>query len=385
MDPSGKQQQSWAIHVVERDPKGVEVEVRKAAPKGSDKGGARDYESAVRNAIREGRWCVPCKDFTQACRCAAAPASLDPTVEKFSATWQARNGRERAHGTVMFYAECLKVILPQLGTMLVKDVRFQHVEAFKAHLLERGYDKTTCNNILASLRAMLNYAEKSGVFGDGRAPRVELFDDEGGTGKYLTGEQEKALAEWVRKNAPEWYAMIVVMLATGLRIGEVIALEWRDLDMKTETLHVNRVYYRKQFAPAGDAQRAIPLESQAVRAIKQIPRKLDNRFVFPGRNNPHMTEASHRALFKRVTEFMKAKAGEGEASGHSGVEPYSRADNVTPHVLRHTFATRKVTEGVDMKVLSRLMGHASVTTTEIYAKVTDEALRAAMGKTKEGK
>lgn len=378
--PDGAAKKAWTIDVLERAPDGHTIRVRHNAPKNAREGEARDYEHKVRTAIRGGTWCEPCDTFKAACRCAATAASR-PTVNAFSVTWQNRNRRECAFATVDFYDECLRRVFPQLGAMILGDVKFEHVEAFKAHLLDVAkLAPVTVNNTLRTLRALLQYGDKSGLFGDRRAPRVDLLPEVRGKGKFLTAAQSDAFLEWTRNTQPAWYPMCVVLLATGLRIGEITALEWRDIDLKGAVLRVNRTQYLGQFSPAGSAERVIPLEADALRVLKGIPRRLDTVFVFPRRNGKPQATTSSRAFFDTASEFMRG-LGVDEASEYSGVEPFTRADNLSAHVLRHTFATRKVGEGVPLKVLSVLMGHASVSTTEIYAKVTDDVLRAAMGQT----
>lgn len=384
VNADGSKGQGWKIHVVETSPKG-RLEVRKAAPKGSDRNAARTYESQVRTAIREGKWCARDNEFADRCKCtlAKAPATADQTIKEFATTWQARNRRECASGTVTFYADCLKHIEAQLGDALVKHVEFEHVESFKAYLQDVAeLSPTTTNNVLRGLRAMLRYAEKSGKFGkDGRAPAVVLVPEEKKKGKYLTPEQAEAVKKWTAQFEPEWLDYATTMLGTGIRTCEQVALERRHVDVKEGVLRVSQSYYRGEFTPAGSAERTIPLEAEVLAVMKRrlTPKSLKSPFVFPGSRGQHMTEASPRGYFKRLTKFMRGNAEDGGVSGHRDVEPYTRADNVTAHVFRHTFATRKISEGVDIMVLKELMGHASIDTTMIYARVTDEKLREAMG------
>lgn len=372
----GKAASAWYVHVIEGA-----IEVRKRAPKGSRSKDADEYEHKLRVAIRDGNWCVPCVEFKSECQCTIAPVARTQTVEEFAAVWQERNKRECAHGTVLFYGECLKHIKSQFSGVSIGSVTFAQIETFKVYLSgAANLSTTTANNVLRSLRALLEYAARMGKFGDGaRAPRVDMFPKVKHAGKFLTENQTKIALAWVKANAPQWAYMFEVMLATGLRIGEVIALEWRDVDLKGSILHVNRVFYRGKFDPAGSAQRSIPLEASALAALSGVVRRLDNPFVFPGGKHKHLTTPSVRWVFQALTEHMRTLKGEEGTGVHKGVEPLKAVHNITPHVLRHTFATRKVGEGVPLKVLSVLMGHASVTTTEIYAKVTDDALRAAMG------
>ncbi len=349
---------AWAVDVVEKDPLGQTFHVRKRAPKDSKEKDARQYEHDVRVAIREGKWCKPHDEFLTACECAK---KVNLTLKDFSYQWQARNTRECAKGTVEFYQLCLdKHVLPQLGHIVLSEFKGSHAENLKAYLVEDAQlSKNTVNNNLATLRALVEYGARLGHFGEGRrAPVIYLLSkDKRVPPKYLTVEEQNAAHDWVAKNRPEFLTMFVVMLETGLRIGEIIALQWSDI--VGDTLTVNRTFYLDEETAAGSAHRSIPLSPAAMAALKGH-RHLRGKYVFPiPGTSERMRKGSDRQFFEDLTAGI-------------GVD-------ITAHTLRHTFATNQVSKGTPLKTLSVLMGHASVTTTEIYGKVLDEALRAAVG------
>jgi integrase len=144
----------------------------------------------------------------------------------------------------------------------------------------------------------------------------------------------------------------MVGLRTGLRVGELIALRWEDVDFRTRKLRVKRsIYAGVETSPKSGRERDVPLSAKALAALKahrkQHPK---DEAVFGvgdgGRMTRHMvTPALHR--------FARA----------AGLEA------VGPHVLRHSFGSHSAMLGVPVRILQDWMGHASVTQTEAYAKL----------------
>lgn len=348
--PDGKKKSAWVIRFAAAGPDGVVHKVWKTAsvPRRED---AIQEELDIRRAILAGTYGK------------TDVASESVTVRQFAEVWMARNKRERAHGTVLFYEWCLKLIVTEMGDMLVRGVETKHVERFKASLLDIGehqFTAATTNGVLATLRALLGYAARMGEIK--QAPRVDLLPKERMKPKYLNFEQAETCLAHVKDKHPQWHPLFFVSMRTGLRMGELIALQWADVDLKGKRLRVNRTYYRGKEDPAGSAEREIPLSDTCVRVLSSH-RHLRGPYVFPrpGRSE-RMTAASARSVFDSVAAFLEP-LGVGEFS---------------PHVLRHTFASHLVMRGIPLKTVSVLMGHKSVTTTEIYSHLAPATLASAV-------
>ena len=170
-------------------------------------------------------------------------------------------------------------------------------------------------------------------------------------------EQEAALAG--TKNKKYRLAMLL-MLDCGLRRGEVINIQLSHLDFQKSMLHVKSLKKRT----TREAWRSVPIPSRTLDALAQYVYDLKDRnpetFLFP--------------------------AGRGSKSGKGGMNPRQIEKKVrkitrggfSPHSFRHSYATRLVNEGVALLTVSRLLGHAQVSTTEIYAHVPEIQLREAV-------
>ncbi len=150
---------------------------------------------------------------------------------------------------------------------------------------------------------------------------------------------------------------VALMIATGLRGGEVVTIHVRDIDLPNSTIRV---------VGKGQRERQVYIPNPWVKALVQRVDEIGSsrqivhdRLLFDNRGNP-LSVAALRARLAIATE-------------RAGVP-----DHITPHRLRHTAATQLLESGVDIRYVQRLLGHASLTTTEIYTHVSDRALRQAL-------
>lgn len=145
---------------------------------------------------------------------------------------------------------------------------------------------------------------------------------------------------------------IVVMLAySGLRVAELVALDRDDVDVEAGTIHVRH--------GKGDRERYVPLHALAGKALtRYLTRRFDeDEALFVSRKHARLSTSQVRRIVESVA---------GEAGIHK---------RVTPHKLRHTFATLLLDKGLDVRVIQELLGHASITSTMIYTHVTGEQKR----------
>jgi len=149
-------------------------------------------------------------------------------------------------------------------------------------------------------------------------------------------------------------AIVETLYGTGMRLSELVGLDIGDLDFNSRTVKVHG---------KGGKERIIPINNSALEAIEG--------YLY---ERARVGYGEEDALFlnrfgKRIA---KNSIGRNVLKGHLGK---SGTDRVTPHVLRHTFATHLLESGADLRVLQELLGHASLSTTQIYTHVTAERLK----------
>jgi site-specific recombinase XerD len=149
-------------------------------------------------------------------------------------------------------------------------------------------------------------------------------------------------------------AIVETLYGTGMRVSELVGLDMDDLDFSSRTVKVHG---------KGGKERIIPINGSALEAIES--------YLY---ERARVGYGEEDALFlnRFGNRITKNSIGRNVLKGHLGK---SGADEVTPHVLRHTFATHLLESGADLRVLQELLGHASLSTTQIYTHVTAERLK----------
>ena len=161
---------------------------------------------------------------------------------------------------------------------------------------------------------------------------------------------------------PVYRGCFVLIYAYGLRIKEAITLPITAIDSKQMVLHV---------IGKGNKQRALPLTDSILEMLREVWKIHRSRtWLFPSRRIvTHLPDATARAAFKKA----RSECGFDE--------------NFRPHSLRHSFATHMLQQGVDIRIIQLLLGHASIRSTEIYTHLTEplrENLRQLLRQTTDG-
>ena len=152
-------------------------------------------------------------------------------------------------------------------------------------------------------------------------------------------------------------------LKTGLRQGELIGLQWADLDLSRGVLNVRRAIWRGvEGLPKGGRERTLELPASAVDALKGH-RHLRGRFVFCQDDGQPLTAGKMESPLRRTLK----RAGITREAGRVGW-----------HDLRHTYASHLAMRGVPLKVIQELMGHATIEMTERYAHLSPDTRREAV-------
>jgi integrase len=283
------------------------------------------------------------------------------------------------------------VLIPRFGQMKLTAVTTEHVAKLIRELeregpSERPLSSSMIEGYLWPLNGTMTFAIRRGLIAvnpctlltsDDRPHRRERRQDH----VWSDGEMEaliQAAEDLARKPASryDYTPLIRTALFTGLRLGELLGLQWQDIDLQEGVLHVRRQYTRLgDYAPPKTkaAVRRIPLSEEMTKHLAEL--KLRSRYssdddpVFAARNGKPL---KHRNATRRGFENAAEQAVIGGVSFHS---------------MRHAFASRMIDRGISSTVLAALMGHESSTITErryihlFDRQRTDEAVRQAMAST----
>lgn len=314
-------------------------------------GGIRKRESRTFTLRNEAEWWL-----SQAKRHGEAPA--DVRVGEYLERWL-RGKRKIRESTRLQYENHIRVhIVPVLGGFRLVDLRSRHVEALLDDLLRRVSRGTgrplspaTAGKILVTLRSALDVAVPRDI-PDNPAARAEIPKVEREPVKALTPADAAALVRAVRGT---WMENIVrVLLGSGMRVGEAVALNQGDV-------HNGWVQLRKSKTTIRAVRLSADADGAIHDAIKVAPRRGKGEPVFFGqRTADRLRRDSLTAALPRHLE----RAG---------------LSRLTPHGLRHGTATLMVAAGVHMRVVAEQLGHANASmTARVYAHVSPESAKAAI-------
>ena len=237
----------------------------------------------------------------------------------------------------------------------------QHLEGLR----QRGLGKASCARHLAALRGLHRFAcaeeltplDPSAQVPASRGPRpLPNFLGAGEIDRLLAQPDPASGAAGVRDRA-----MLELLYASGLRVSELVALPIAAIDLRVGIARVRGKGCKERIVPVGErALEALSLYIEGARARLLGVRQSRDLFVTP--RGRRMTRQG----------FWKLLARYARAAGIAG--------RVTPHTLRHSFATHLLEGGADLRAVQAMLGHADIATTQIYTHVDRERLRAVLSR-----
>lgn len=278
------------------------------------------------------------------------------TVESFVA--YCKGQRNLSANTCEAYRRDLEQLFAYAGTGDPAAVDRSTVRAFLGSLQRpapgrpRPLDKRSVSRKLSSIKAFYKYALRQGLAGANPAAGLHALKLDKKLPSFLSerqaGDAVSAARGGARHSARD-AAVIELLYGSGLRSSELLGLTPLDIDLPNMTVRVTG---------KGNKQRIVPLTRPAAAALAGLVRDR-------GAGAPVFLGANGRPLARRQLQRIVKRAI--RAAGHRG--------KASPHVLRHSFATHLLDRGADLKAVKELLGHASLSTTQIYTHVTVERLK----------
>lgn len=346
---NGKKKQGWVCDnwIAQQD--GTKRQVRKLF---KTQGEAQDYEASLRLGLS------PVQATSQGPMAVVAHAptevSATPNVADFAPRFLAYSESENKPSETYTKRYILRLHLEPAFRQPLDRIGKADIDAYKAAKLKAGVAKKTVNNHLAVLRKLLNLAEEYKVIAS--TPKLRALKLEEQDFTFLDFDETDRLLAVI---PARWRPMVFVALRTGLRIGELLALKWEDIDLKAGRLVVKRTLWNGQEnAPKGGKRREIPLSRATVGVLQSI-RSL-REYVF---TTPEGVRLTH-SMVKDVVPSACKLAG--------------LSKRATFHDLRHTFASHLVMRGRSLKEVQELLGHSTIAMTMRYAHLAPDVKKDAV-------
>ena len=302
------------------------------------------------------------------------------TVGEWLERWLKQDCVDMKPTTVKSYTSIVyHHLIPALGKIRLN--KLSHIDIQRMYTkLEHDLSSVTIHKVHRCLRTALNRAIKRGYLKESPISRVDSPNRRSPKRGTLNVRDALQMLAWLQDNRFVAYYGAYLAIYGGLRLGEVCGLQWRDVDWKTNTIHIQRTRqrYNKQdllLEPKTvDSTRDIVMPHEVMQELKgwhqaQQKTQTDN-----------WTEWDETAFVVRLAD-LSVPDPHAFAKGVKAALQALGVPTVTFHDLRHTHATWMLESGVDLKTVSQRLGHSSITiTADIYAHVTRKMQQVAVEK-----
>jgi integrase/recombinase XerD len=290
-------------------------------------------------------------------------AEASPQIERFLEMLAAE--RNAAANTRLAYSKDLRDFAAFLGGSGtdVAEASSAQVRAYLGRLRAAGMSPRTAARRLASLRQFHRFLVAEGVRPDDPMSTIDGPKIGRPLPKILDRADVEKLIAAARAHddleGKRLVALLETLYAAGLRVSELVSLPVAALSRDGRFVIVRGKGSKERLAPLSEPAREALETYRAVRHAFLPKGAKDSRFMFPSRGAAgHITAA-------RVAQLLKVLAVE------AGIEPR----RISPHVLRHAFATHLIDGGADLRAVQQMLGHADIATTQIYTHVAGERMR----------
>lgn len=277
-----------------------------------------------------------------------------------------RNEKKSAENTVLSYTGDLKGFCRFMRVSGVLDaarVNRTNVMAYVYELQKQHKSGATVSRNIASIRSFFHFLQKKGFVADNPAADLELPKVEKKMPEILSLDKVELLLAQPNSDEDKQIrdkAMLELLYATGIRVTELISLRVADINLSLEYIHCGSKM-KSRIIPIG-AQAKASLGRYIQRVRERMISKPEEDVLFVNCNGKPMTR---QGFWKIIKSYAKK----------AGIE-----EEITPHMLRHSFAAHLIENGADLRSVQEMLGHSDISTTQIYTKLTNQKLKTVYAK-----
>ncbi|MDN5330958.1 MAG: integrase/recombinase XerD [Tepidanaerobacteraceae bacterium] len=272
--------------------------------------------------------------------------------------------KNQSENTLKAYANDLGQFIEYLEqskmseTKSLKNVTHLDIRGFLAYLREKGVAKKTITRKLSALRSFFKYLTTEGFISEDPTKMVQGMKLPKKLPLFLYPAEIEALLSAPKKDVLgiRDKAIMELLYATGVRVSELVSIKLKDVNMGANFIIVYGKGSRERIVFFG-SKAAESLEEYLKKSRPYLVKSLSCEYLFLNKNGTRLTDRSVRRIIDKY------------------VKELSLNKNISPHTLRHTFATHMLNNGADLKTVQELLGHVSLSTTQLYTHVTKERLK----------
>lgn len=266
--------------------------------------------------------------------------------------------RNATLNTITSYRTDLKFLSTFLGNKRLHKTSKEDLENYFIDLRSRDFSNATIRRKIAAFRQFFSFLYCEKISETNPATTLELPKKTLTLPRYLNKDEVLLLLACLKEGQPttlRLYAILEILYSSGMRVSELINLRVSDV----QPLFKNQQYIT--ITGKGGKERILPFSIQAIEVLKQYLRSYQSNspWLFPGAGKKDRPMSR-----QRLGQLLK------ELALKCGIKP----ERISPHVLRHSFATHLLDNGMDIKVVQDLLGHAQITTTQIYTHISQNKL-----------
>lgn len=272
-----------------------------------------------------------------------------------------KNIRRKSVNTVESYKRDINQYITYLTKCNVKDISKTTGKEVKTYLLgltNSGKANSTVSRTLASLRSFYMFLIQNGVMTTNPTFEYEAPHIEKKPPTILSGYEVELLleqpSEYDNKGIRD-KAMLELLYATGIRVSELINLDINDINLFMGYIHCS----------GGKKERIIPIGNKAVSAVGKYVEKIRKNMIKTNDEKALFVNCSGQRLsrqgFWKLVKYYQHKAG--------------IVSEITPHTLRHSFATHLLENGADLHSIKEMMGHADISSTQVYSTLVNKKIK----------
>ena len=272
-----------------------------------------------------------------------------------------RDEKHASENTITSYLRDIRQFESYLSSVMelrVEACGQSHVEGYLAYMAGKGKSAASVARGVASIKSFYQFLLSIGAVERNPAKGVAPVRAERKYPEILTGKEVELFLEQPQCVDAKGYrdhAMLELLYATGIRVSELIALNVSDVNLSLGLLH----------CAGRGKERSIPLYATDVKALQDYIRDIRPQIIL---------SSDEEALFVNMNGERMSRQGFWKIIKHYQEKAGIRKD-ITPHTLRHSFAAHLLENGADLRSIQEMLGHADISSTQIYAQLVNQKLK----------
>lgn len=265
--------------------------------------------------------------------------------------------KKYSNETINSFKYDLKKFISFLGSKSLINVETEDISNYLKYI--SNLNASSINRNISSIRGLYKYLIMIEVINKNPLDKIKNLKQDKRLLKYLSIEDVDKLLNIQIKTHYDYRnkAILELMYACGLRASEVVSLRIQNIDFSNALL---RVFGK------GSKERIVPINEEALEILDIYIKEYRCKFIKKGVQNEYLFLNNHGKKLTRNALNLIIK----QICKNEGIDKY-----VTPHVLRHSFATHLLENGADLRVIQELLGHSNIDTTEVYLDVTNQNIK----------